>query len=217
MRTVDLVVGSVYAARRSQYSAVELVVVIACDRQYGVWYDSYEENYKLFPFSTEKSADAKGVVVVPLPMEQEEGLLRWVRSTEHPESQFPAVRAILGRYTELGDALRAERMDAYLRLPKQVMGDLMVLPVGRILSDIPGYLSRLDKEKIQDGERQRLNKNAVEDLKRRFNAVFAPLTTLGIKLELVLDTPHGAHSRLSVEDLERLADFVNTHSRRVHP
>jgi hypothetical protein len=124
------------------------------------------------------------------------------------------VKAILARYSEFGDLLRAEHKDSQLRLPEQVMGKLMVLPVGRLLSDISGHLSRLDREKAQEGERHRLTKTAVEDLRRRFNAVFAPLTALGIHLDLVLDTPHGAHSRLSIEDMERIAEFV-THPRKV--
>lgn len=204
-------VGSVYAIKRSQHSSVELAVMIACDRQYGVWFDSYEKNYKLFPHTPSKSCDARGVVVVPLPAEEEQELLRWVRTPHHFESQFPAVKAILARYGELGDALRVESTDSYFRVPQQVLGELMVLPVGKILSDIPGHLSRLDKEKIRNGERHRLTKNAVEDIKRRFNAVFPPLTSLGVKLDLVLNTPDGAHSQVSIEDLERIAEFITKH------
>lgn len=216
MRTEDLTVGSVYAFRRNRNLAESLAVVIASDRQYGIWYDSYEKNYRLFEYMQGMLADSRGVAVVPLPEDVEDELLVWYQA-KRPVVRFPSVEAILTRYEQLGDSLRGMADHKSIRWSEHVLGELIIIPPNTITGDLAHYAEVVKHRRVKQKERANLNGNAIAALKERFNAVFAPLTALGIELDLILDSPHGAHSRVSIEDLERLAEFVNKHTfRRSH-
>lgn len=213
MRTEDLIVGSVYTFRRSRNTAESLAVVIASDRQYGIWYDSYEKNYRLFEYAQGMLADSRGVAVVPIPQEVEDELLVW-NQAQRPVVRFPAVEAILTRYEQLGDTLRGMADHKDVRWSEHVLGELLIIPPNTITGDLAHYAEVSKHRRLKQSERQNVNGNAVVALRERFNAAFVPLTALGIELDLILDSPHGAHSRVSIEDLERLAEFVNKHSLR---
>jgi hypothetical protein len=194
-----------------KYSEVRLAVMIACDQQYAIWRDSYEDDYRIFAHDRGMLADSFGVAVVPLPHEDEEHLLKWVQA-DHPVERFPAVEKILIQYSQLGDAMRGMKKD--IRLPKSVLADLVILPPGHILWDLPSHVERMKEQRLRSTQQQHVNHTAVAELKSRFNSAFVPITTLGVHLDLILDSPHGAHSRLSIEDMERIAKFVNKHSSR---
>jgi len=213
LRTEDLVVGSVYAFKRAKSVAEALAVVIACDRQYGIWYDGYEKNYRLFEYAQGMLADSRGVAVVPLPEDVEDELLVWYQA-KRPVVRFPAVEAILTQYEQLGDALREMPDHKGVRWSEHVLGELVIVPPGTITGDLAHYAEVVKRRHLKKKQRENLNGSAIAALKERFNAAFPPLTALGIELDLILDSPHGAHSRVSIEDLERLAEFVNKHSFR---
>lgn len=213
MRTEDLTVGSVYAFKRGRNLPESLAVVIACDRQYGIWYDSYEKDYRLFEYAQGMLADSRGVAVVPLPQDVEDELLVW-NQAKRPVVRFPAVEAILTRYEQLGDTLRGMADHKGVRWSEHILGELLIIPPNTITGDLAHYAELVKDRRVRQHQRANINGNAIAALRERFNAAFVPLTALGIELDLILDSPHGAHSRVSIEDLERLAEFVNKHSLR---
>lgn len=208
-------VGSVYAVKRNRFSDVILVLMIASDRQYGIWHDSYEKNYRLFDYQQGMLVDSRGVVAVPIPEEIERDLLGWYQS-KRVSLRLPSLAQLYNQYTPHGDELRDIKGSPGIRWTEEMLGDLMVLPPSTILGDLSFYINTVRRRRIEETRRKTQSSNAVEDLKERFNAAFPALTQIGVALDLIIDSPHGAHSRLSIEDLERIAEFVTTHSRRAH-
>jgi hypothetical protein len=205
LKISELAAGVVYATRRMKYAEVRLAVMIACDRQYAIWRDSFEDNYRISTHEKGMLADSYGVAVVPLPQEDEENLLKWV-GANHPPERFPAVERILTQYSQLGDSMRGMAKD--IRLRQGVLADLIILPPGHVLWDLPSHVKQVGEQRLRAAHKKNVNHAAVAELRSRFNSAFAPLTLLGVHLDLILDSPHGAHSRLSIEDMETIADFI---------
>jgi hypothetical protein len=213
LRTSDFTDGAVYAVRRTRFSDVILVLMIASDRQYGIWHDPYEENYRLFEYDQGMLVDSRGVAAVPIPKEIEQELLGWYRGNLVP-LRLPSLAKLYNQYTPNGDDLRETKGSPGIRWTEEMLGDLLILPPSTIIGDLSFYINMMKGKRVKDAHQRAQTHNAEEELKARFNAAFPALTQAGVTLDLVIDSPHGAHSRLSIEDMELLADFINQHSPR---